>query len=190
MTDAAGARVDEYLLIRVHLCTVYEALPSCDGTEWQCRRFTHREIIRLACEQVDIGSDELGECSLQTANPTDHSVNFIARAECRDIACNLYDGAGHIKTEDGRQRLPGMRRFSRANLGVKRIHAASVDPDQSLIFRESWASEVYLTKESTWLLNEPNLLFDHNPTMMIVHSAAPWTKPPRGRGFSIPALPC
>ena len=66
-----------------------------------------------------------------------------------------------------------MRRFSRANLGVKRIHAAGVDPDQSLIFRESWATEVYLTKQSTWLLNEPNLLFDHNPTMMIAPYAAP-----------------
>src|SRR5262249_27267536 len=59
MADAASSCMDEYFLIHVHLCTVDETLPGCNGAQWQCCRLAHRRILRLVRDQVGIDSDEL-----------------------------------------------------------------------------------------------------------------------------------
>jgi hypothetical protein len=80
-------------------------------------------------EQVSGDSDELRQCALQAANPTNHAINFIALPECGDTGANLFDDTCHINSEHGRKRLLCMCCSAPADLGVERIHATGLDSD-------------------------------------------------------------
>jgi hypothetical protein len=94
------------------MCPVHEPLPGGDEDQWQCRRLSHAEIYRLRRQQPGVGSNEFGKRSLQASHAARHSIYFVARLEACNASSNTLDDAGDVNAEDGRRRMPRMRRLS------------------------------------------------------------------------------
>jgi hypothetical protein len=98
------------------------------------------------CEQVRIDSDEFCECALHAADATDHAIYLIAGFEGGYAGSYLFNDSGHIEAEHCREWLPGVRCYARTDLGVERIDAAGLNPDQNVVGFELRAWKIYLPK--------------------------------------------
>jgi hypothetical protein len=138
--DAAGT-LDEHVLAFSDTCAVNETFPCRDERERHRSRFAQRHVRRCMREEVGIDHDEVGERTLQAADPSDEAINGIAWPERRDVISNRFDDACDVHAENGRQRLFGVRRFAVADLEIERIDAACDDADKNLAPSDSRPGE-------------------------------------------------
>ena len=111
---------------------VDQPFPGRDEDQRKRRRFAHRKIPGLRCEQLGVCQRILGERSLQAANAAGHSINRFARLEYRHAGADLLDNASEVQPKNGGHRMTRVRGLTGANLRIERIDAASFDPDQNL----------------------------------------------------------
>ena len=135
MPDTTGSGMDQYFVVSANLSAVDESLPRCYRAQREGRGLTHREILRLVCDQVRVGGNEFGKRALQAADTANHSIDFITRPESADTCPNCFDRPSHIEAEHRGKWLFGVRCLACANLGIQRVHAAGGDSHQDLIRR-------------------------------------------------------
>jgi hypothetical protein len=97
--------VNKYCLTGADLGSIDQTLPGRNRNQRKGGRLPHRKILWLVREQVSIYSDELRQCPLQAANPTNHAIDLIALPKCRDSGANVFDDTSHINAKHGRKRL-------------------------------------------------------------------------------------
>ncbi len=132
MANAARAAVHQHLLSGLHVRAVDEALPGGDHDQRQRRGLAHRQVGRLARQQVGVDRGVLRERALQAGHAAGQAVDLVADAKALDAGADGAHDAGQVHAEDGRQRMAGMRRGAGADLGVERVDAAGGDLDQHL----------------------------------------------------------
>jgi hypothetical protein len=91
---------------------------------------------------------------LDPTNAAYHSINLVAGAKGIDPRSDLFHYPGHIKSKHRRERLFGVGSLPGTNLGVQRIHATSVDPQQNLAWRRSGAGKIDFPKGSCRMFND------------------------------------
>jgi hypothetical protein len=76
---------------------------SADEDQRQRRRLAHAKVLRLRRQQFGIRGHEFGKRTLDTADATRHSIDFITWLERRNASSNALDRTGNVNAEDGRR---------------------------------------------------------------------------------------
>lgn len=132
MPDAACAALDQDGLSGANMRTIDQSFPGRNDVERQAGGFAHRQIGGLCRKQVGIDGGELRQRSLQAADAAGQSIDFIAAPKSADVWTHGFDDAGHIHSQNVRQRMARMGGLAGMDLGVERRHAAGDDPHQHL----------------------------------------------------------
>ncbi len=132
MANTAGTAMDKDLLPVRYTGPVDQSFPSRREDERQRSGFSHGEAFGQSSQQPGIDRRILRQRTLVPANATGHAIDVIPRDKIRNALSQRFDGAGQIDPENGGQGLAGMRRRPDADLGVQRVDAAGLDPDEHL----------------------------------------------------------
>ncbi len=74
----------------------------------------------------------MAKVPLQAADSSGQTVNFVSRLKCRQTRAGLFDDAGQIHSENGREVDASMLRLAASDFRVKWIYTACLDANEHL----------------------------------------------------------